>query len=276
MTTPDLLFKYLGSAPHHLDVLRKRLIRFTQPDDLNDPQDCIPGVLPPADVGAFVDGVIARWSQDGGLAGLSPQARQSARNTLVAQYEADREALVERCFAIVRRNINEAGVLSLTTSNENLVLWAHYADGHRGFVLGLRPGYAPMVRRPGDMLGEGELRPVVYTPTRAVVAIDELELAPDTLFQKQDRWAYEDEWRVVRRLSRCDVALEDGSGSERYFLCGVDPASVVRVDVGEFATDVTVQSIMDATAPGTPLAHVQVFRACMNAGRTGFKFVPLR
>jgi hypothetical protein len=276
MTTPSLLFKYAGSAPHHLDILRNLLIRFTQPDDLNDPHDCIPGIMPPADIGSFVDAVIERWSRDGGLAGLSQQARIHARNTLVALYEADPAALVERCFAVLQQNINQVGVLSLTTGNENLVLWAHYADNHRGFVVGFQPGYAPMIPRPGEMLGEGELRPVVYGSARVVVPIDEIALAPDTLFQKHERWSSEDEWRVVRQLAHCDVVLEDGSGADRYFLCAIDPVGVTRVDIGESANDETVQAILEVTSPGTPLAHVQVYRARMNAGRTGFMFQPLK
>lgn len=275
MTVPEILFKYVGSAQHHLDILRKRQIRFTQPDDLNDPHDCIPGVVPPTDVAAFVDGVISRSAPGGLLPRLSAQQQANARGALIAQYEADVEALVERCFDIVRRNMNRAGVLSLTTSNDNLVLWAHYGDSHRGMVIGFRSGYAPLLKRPGEAKSEGELLPVSYGPDRAVLAVDHIDLPVDVLFQKHDRWRYEDEWRVVRRLERCDVALKDGSGKDRFFLCNVDPAAVARVDVGEFASDETVAAVLKATAAGTPLAHVKVYRARMNAGRTAFKFQPL-
>lgn len=272
MTAPEILFKYVGSAQHHLDILRKRQIRFTQPDDLNDPHDCMPGVIPPKDVAAFVDGVIARSALGGLLPGLGAQQQAHARGVLIAQYEADVDALVERCFDIVRRNMNRAGVLSLTTSNDNLVLWAHYGDSHRGIVIGLRPGHAPLLKHPGESKSEGELLPVSYGPNRAVVAVDHIDLPVDVLFQKHDRWQYEDEWRMVRRLERCDVALKDGSGKERFFLCEIDPVAVARVDVGEFASDETVAAVLEATAAGTPLAHVKVYRARMNAGRTALKF----
>src|SRR5215213_4386959 len=142
MFPPDLLFKYVGGAPHHLDILRKLQIRFTQPDDLNDPHDSIPGVVPPADIAAFVDAVIARNFPGRLLPGLSPMQQSRARATLIAQYESDPDSLVERCFAIIRAKINEIGILSLTTSNDNLVLWAHYSDSHKGFVIGFKPGFA--------------------------------------------------------------------------------------------------------------------------------------
>jgi hypothetical protein len=272
VTPPEILFKYVGSAQHHLDILRKRQIRFTQPDDLNDPHDCIPGVIPPKDVAAFVDGVIARSVPGGLLPSLSAQQQANARGALIARYEADVDALVERCFDIVRRNLNRVGVLSLTTSNENLVLWAHYADSHRGMVVGFRPGHAPLLKHPDEAKREGELLPVSYGPKRAVVAIDQIDLPVDVLFQKHDRWQYEDEWRMVRRLERCDVALKDGSGKDRFFLGEIDPVAVARVDVGEFASDETVSAVLEATAAGTPLAHVKVYRARMNAGRTAFQF----
>lgn len=276
MSIPDLVCKYVGSQAHHLDILRKLQIRFTQPDDLNDPHDCIPGIVPPTNIAAFVDAVIARTTPNGRLPGLSPDEQLNARNALIAKYESNPDELVQRCFAVVRRNINQAGVLSLTSSNENLVLWAHYGDSHRGFVIGLKPGFPPLVQQAWDVQGEGELRPVVYSPTRAIVAIDRIDLAPDTLYQKHDRWRYEDEWRVVRRLVHCDVAIQDSSGMDRFFMWRLDPAAIARVDVGEFASDDTLKAINDATAPGTPLQHVEVYRARMNAGRTAFKFERLR
>ncbi|OIP99438.1 MAG: hypothetical protein AUK35_07210 [Zetaproteobacteria bacterium CG2_30_46_52] len=37
----------------------------------------------------------------------------------------------------VERNKNNIGVISFSESKENLLMWAHYADEHRGVVLGL-------------------------------------------------------------------------------------------------------------------------------------------
>lgn len=275
MAAPEILFKYVGCAMHHLDILRKCEIRFTQPDDLNDPHDCMPGVIAPTNVATFVDGVIANSVSGGLLPGLNAQQQAKARNDLIAHYEGDADKLVSQCFDIVRKKMNSVGVLSLSASNENLALWAHYGDSHQGMVICFRSGHSPLLKRQGEAKSEGELRPVFYGPNRATVAVDHIELPIDVLFQKHDRWQYEDEWRVVRRLESCDVALKDNSGNERFFLCKIDPAAVARVDVGEFASDFTVNAVLQATAAETPLAHVKVYRAQMNAGRTAFKFLPL-
>jgi hypothetical protein len=61
----------------------------------------------------------------------------------------------------------------------------------------------------------------------------------------------------------------------RIHLCELNPEGIRRIDIGEAASDATIQAIRDATASGTPLAHVQVYQAHMNAGRTAFRFLRL-
>lgn len=270
---PALLYKYVGSQPHHLDILRKLHIRFTQPDDLNDPYDCIPGVAPPVDVARFVDDTLTRNQAEIARRQYTATQLAAGRATMIAEYTNNPAALVKRCFEIVRRNLNELGILSLAYRNDNMVLWAHYADTHRGFVIGLRTDGAPLTKRPGEVPGEGELGPVDYIANRVIVPCGPLVLPPDLLFKKGLQWSYEEEWRIARRLSGCDVAVKDSaSGKVRFHLCALDPGSVVRVDVGEQADKATVDAIKAATAPGTPLQHVDVYHARMDAGRTGFQF----
>lgn len=271
---PSRLYKYVGCAPHHLSILTNLTIRFTQPDDFNDPFDCIPGVLPPQDIARFVDATVARNSATI-TQHYTPEAAQRARDTMIAEYTNNTDALIARCFDVVRRNLNTLGILSLADRNDSLPMWAHYADNHRGLVLGLKPTASPLCKRSREAIGEGELKPVVYQAQRLLVHCDPLVIPPEALLIKGVLWSYESEWRVVRRLVRCDATVPNPGGPPRVHLCKIDPAGLERVDVGANACDATVAAVKAATAPGTPLAHVQCFRAQFDAGRTRMHFSPL-
>jgi hypothetical protein len=272
--TPTCLYKYVGCETHHFGILSNLSIRFTQPDDFNDPFDCIPGVLPPKDIAAFVDATLARNAATIAQH-YSPAAAQQARATMIAQYTSDPDALVARCFEAVRRNLNTLGILALADRNDSLPMWAHYADNHRGIVLGLKPSASPLCKRPGEAIGEGELKPVIYQSHRLMVHCDPLVIPPDALFIKGVLWSYESEWRVVRRLAGCDRTVPTTGTPPRVYLCNIDPAGVGRIDVGANASSTTVAAVKAATAPGTPLAHVPCFRAQFDAGRTRMHFSPL-
>jgi hypothetical protein len=163
--------------------------------------------------------------------------------------------------------MNQFGVLSVASHNDNMAMWAHYGETHRGFVIGLRTDGAPLTKRPGEIPGEGELMQVVYSVGRVTVPCDPLDLPPDLLVRKAATWSYEEEWRLVRNLSNCDAVVNG-----RVHLCTLDAATVARVDIGMSADDATIQAIKQATGPGTPLQHVELYRALTDAGRTNIEF----
>lgn len=271
---PSMLYKYVGSADHHLRILSDCRIRFTQPDDFNDPFDGMPGIVPP-DIAEFVDETFTRNAMEIARRGLTKEQVELARETMIRQYTRDPESVVERCFTIVRRNINEVGILSLAEHRDNMPMWAHYAESYKGFVLGIRSDLAPLTKRHDDIDGEGELGPVDYATPRPIVPVSPLILPRNLLYIKGPLWAYEHEWRIVRSLAKCDSSLADASGNPRYHFCNIDPEAIVDVYIGMNASDATISAIRATTAAGTRLQHVRLFRARMNAGRTAMSFVPL-
>ena len=271
-TPPEILYKYLGSANHHIDILRNLEIRFTQPEDLNDPFDCVPAITLPLDIEQFVDSTIRRLAEKGTIAGLLPSQIVNARSRMLNEYREEPEVLLKRSERIVRKNMNAIGVLSLSRRNDNMPLWAHYCGNHSGFVIGLRTNKTPLIQRRGDFLFEGELQQVTCQKERITIPCYPLELFPNMLFVKNDSWTYEEEWRVARQLVRCDRSLTDSSDVARFHMCTLEPSAVARVDVGIGASKELVDVIKKATALGTVLEHVEVFRAKLSSGGASLAF----
>ena len=184
MRSPEILYKYLPQS--RLDVLVDGRIRFSPPRDLNDPFESRPLVR-------------ANRSSAMRRAQLELDGDLTSR---VAEFEA---FAVEHGPQAVWDAVNETlGILSLSTNPTQPVMWGHYADSYRGFLVGFDAVH-PWLAGPenSDDLLE-QVRPVNYTLKRPRVEVgsrDDIDLrafALGTVLTKHKAWSFEDEWRAVR------------------------------------------------------------------------------
>ncbi len=116
---------------------------------------------------------------------------------------------------IVRDFFNcKIGILCLTESFDNLTMWSHYADNHKGFVLGFNP--EKNITDPAKCFIK--LKKINYTYNRPSITYFDFSkdkktrkhnLINDIFYTKGKDWAYENEWRQVNKLSDADKIIED-------------------------------------------------------------------
>lgn len=90
--------------------------------------------------------------------------------------------------------MSSCGVLCFTNSDDNHLLWSHYATDHRGFCVGFDESIASGI---SGVKGHG---PVTYQCDAPVFRYyyDKAEAFATKVFSyKSDRWAYEREYRIV-------------------------------------------------------------------------------
>jgi hypothetical protein len=139
---PRVLYKYLAES--RPDVLSRLTIRFTQPSSLNDPFDCRPpayvtfternACLPTLTIGSLslkgllLPGVIGTlfFSQ---IAGDSEEMQWTPGTLL--------EVSLSGGF-VAQDATQDLGVLCLSERWDSLLMWSHYSNSHKGFVIGLR------------------------------------------------------------------------------------------------------------------------------------------
>lgn len=117
------------------------------------------------------------------------------------------------------------GVLCFSLSCRNPLLWSHYADRHRGIVLGF------------DVENE-MLERVKYVKERPILKEINIELARSLLLTKYLDWQYEQEARVF-------TTLQDPDSSGRYFVPFSEKLSLREVIVGPLSS-VTKKELNDA------------------------------
>ena len=148
-TTPSVLYKYMH--PDRLDVVENQKIRFTQPNFLNDPFEVRPifrSIFDRKDLERTfrrdLEHAICE-EIDKNPATKNDKSSKEIAKILVA----DKLSLIQGDFITflegISPNLDEQfynaskekiAILSLTEDRNNLLMWSHYADQHRGFVIG--------------------------------------------------------------------------------------------------------------------------------------------
>ncbi len=174
---PQTLYKYFSSSRNFFDY---RMIRFSQRSVLNDPFELLPAKS------AFIKE-------------MSHSKDASSRKHLEDKYADTNLSDID--------GFNDYGVLCLTEDRRNLTMWSHYAESHKGYVVGFDMTH-PFFNFPEDK-GWGEVE------TKVVHKVNYSDFRPQQtgnvtswFLQKSNAWMSEKEHRVIRRLKEADKILD--------------------------------------------------------------------
>jgi hypothetical protein len=182
--TPPILYKYL--PPERLDILVNGKIRITQPTSTNDPFDLLPFVQPLAD--HDIPSNMATYLADNPPLETPRSELPPSRPTTVAA------ELSQRFKAVTVKVFKSVGIISLTATPSSLPVWAHYADNHRGFVIGFKIPSSDFLIGPIDYTAE---RPTFRTELDTNGSIRTDGDPMKVLLAKSREWEYEKEWRIL-------------------------------------------------------------------------------
>lgn len=110
-----------------------------------------------------------------------------------------RMALEERIEKII-------GVLCLTDSDSNLTMWVHYADSHKGLVIGFDTSHAFFSSTDTGSGQPCHLKEVTYCGDRPKLTFSGLR-AEDIFLTKGEDWSRENEWRMFAGLGAGKVEV---------------------------------------------------------------------
>lgn len=155
-----------------------------------------------------------------------------------------------------------AGVVSLTEDGNSIMMWSHYADSHRGFVIGLKV----------DEIPELKLFPVNYGAMEKFV-IDLsmihdsayfLEMYQQVMSRKSPHWQYEREQRMQIMLEQCKrLNLDRGTLN----LFEMPPRTIDHVVLGLACPEELRKKIIDTVRNDPSLSHVSILQATQDERR---------
>lgn len=173
MAPPHILYKYrslnAGSRDYALRAIGDGEIWFSSLSHFNDPFE--------ARVSVLMDGDDDAWRREfGSLRPSNDKIRE-----LIPQLEQG-----------IREDAGKLGMFCMSAKPNDILMWSHYADSHRGLCLGFRTT--------GDSI-LWDAQAVGYNPEYPI--IDYFRMTPEQrvramLLRKASHWAYEEEWRAIR------------------------------------------------------------------------------
>ena len=265
------LFKYLH--PDRTDVLRGQSIRFTSPAALNDPFELKPHLATlasPEYMAAELNRAIPRVLEEE-LAKVPSELRQlvpaAAVHALLQSQLPEAQCGLESMAALLMPRLQQAmarkfeeliGVLCLSESADSLLMWAHYADSHRGFVLEFDEGSPFFDCRVGQDDELRHLRKVTYSQKRPSLALADVEDFSAFMTKGTD-WEYEAEWRMIVTLDSASRIL--GGGAEAIHLFNFPAEAVTSVVFGCRMLDSKKAEIRQLLSESKRYRHVRCVEA---------------
>lgn len=270
---PPLLYKYV--TPERVDVIERGLIRYTQASVLNDLFELNPHLMGFASVESraravateFPKTLLEEWNNlPEAMKQMLPWDKMQAllapieNQTIQALGQWDPLLTLQAKEGLAKAS-EQMPVLSLTVSRSNLLMWAHYADNHKGIVIGVDAHHPHFNERRGDKDELRHLRAVQYRTDRPTLNLEDLS-GPDLMLAKADDWKYEQEWRIVRSQSSAREVRHDKTTPVYLFEL---PHEVIKeVVLGVRSGADTIDRVRQALDRET-LKHVQVFHALPDA-----------
>jgi Protein of unknown function (DUF2971) len=268
------LYKYLHSE--RTDVLRDQRIRFSSPAVLNDPFELKPHLKTIATIeyaearrktvlAAIVKEEFAllptllreKFNEEELLEKIKSQS-----DAFAEMFSSASEFLAPYLQTSMGKRLEELlGILCLSESATNLLMWAHYAEAHKGFVLQFDNSSSFFDTRVSEEDELRQLRRVTYSSKRPSLVLSEVNDMSSFMTKSID-WQYEREWRMILPLDNASCVRQ--IGEDVIHLFDIPASSITSVILGCRMLDAKKREIQQILLKQPQYAHVECIQATID------------
>jgi hypothetical protein len=214
---PDMFYKYRNANENSIEALDNDILYFSAVSQFNDPYECamllsymnikeMPYKIILDKLRPFLRPGFSLASED--FISQEVLTRKIVDGLMIPQEDrAEFEGMWKLTDEIIKIKLDETGkevsgigdeiyrVCSFSELNDTLLMWAHYANDHRGFCI----GYS--FKELNNDLTE-LLLPVIYSDNLLEISqfmfpTTNKSLIMNAITRKSSAWEYEKEWRIV-------------------------------------------------------------------------------
>ena len=203
LSPPQQLYKYRKLDANTIDAIVRSVAYFAKPFTFNDPFDCR---LRPTNYEGTEEEYRVYFTKNAKKYFPAKKVTEEVNRKIRAGVHHD-EHQWEAAWKAAQTDQNEkVGLLCLTKNPDNILMWSHYADCHRGCCLEFST--AESVFKMARLVEY----PKIYPNYRFLDCMNDRELFYKlTFFTKSNLWEYEQEWRVL-----FDERHEKGAGLYKF------------------------------------------------------------
>jgi len=257
----NVLYKYCNQEGI-IKILELLELKLPYISEVNDPLECLPFSYCPEDKSAMK----AQWLRTFNRNHISPPANWE--QTLNEQFEKGeiqknlKDGLREHLYDLRQKSF----LLSVSQEARSTVMWAHYADKHKGAAIGIDfdkifPEYGIKMRR----VDYSEQRPKLNV-------LDDFESEEskekyfETLLTKSTEWKYEREFRMIfddaylHDLEQQSLACRKEFNGKKIWFLRLNPESIKEIIFGLY-TEESLKLAIRKLIERAELQHIQLYQA---------------
>lgn len=261
------MFKYLSDTSIN-KVLEKGSLRFTQPSFFNDPFETQVHTKGLEDgqkaEDSFKESFNVMLNKELEGYNLPAEVIANAKQNVnleeglkLLKSVISHSTLKESSKIEFNKSINEnIGILSLTTNNKNLLMWAHYANSHKGVCIEFDKSHKFFNQKKSEKDSLRHLAQVQYQNERPSLYLSEYNEF-DVFLTKSNHWEYEEEYRMLMPLKDADKKID--SAFEDIYLFNFPKDSLKAIYLGTKISDENKNEIINLIQNEKDYNHVEIF-----------------
>jgi hypothetical protein len=212
------IFKYM-SEDRIENILIDNKIRFTQPIYFNDPFEAkliITGISSKENIEKHIESIFFEIIKEeyysnpliqsnldfNSFLGIAKINKEETKKMMLKL--TDDNNLHNQITRKFENTMNDGiGILSLTSRKKNLLMWAHYGNEHKGFVVEFQKEHSFFDKYESKDYIYNGIQKVIYSEKRPYKLLEDFN-NEEVFLTKSKEWEYEDEYRIIKRLQDAD------------------------------------------------------------------------
>lgn len=245
MSDQSIIYQF-GEPFGSLCVLKNLTLKVTPPREFNDPFEFTPRMSHEFDSAIISKENIASAAA---ISGPPPADVEKIRASIRAYPEEIGRAFAPHFSELCRKTVRDYrqkvtdgfGVICFSHSRQSILMWSHYAAKHTGIVIGF-----DATHRVFSPLLEVSYRPdrLLFDPTQPVGGQYDEGFARELIRTKHKYWSYEEEARVMVRLSDLDPPTV--GHEKQLYLMRIPRAAIKSITLGMRCSDKTEATVREA------------------------------
>ena len=175
---------------------------------------------------------------------LLKQISKGQRSSIIAATKQAQKVganiLQNKAHAVLEQLV---GVLCLTENENNHLMWAHYANSHKGLLIEFDTNDSFFDQRKSETDSLRRLVKVDYQSKRKRYTLSHLK-EEDLYTVKDIAWEYENEWRMMVALEDADEKIDQHGDNIHLFKFPFK--AIKRVVLGANSTEILEKKVVDA------------------------------
>lgn len=223
---PKKLYKYIrpNIAVDYKDNIK---LKFSQPNECNDPFEFMPQGEYNCTIEEWkneinnnFDACHKKWILSGRTENKEDYAKLINNVTNIEK--------IKKNMSFDAKNARDAsmdsvGVCCFSTRVDDILMWAHYCDSHKGVVLEVDPKL---------IANENQWFKVNYSTQRVKIGLTGKVSVEELIGQKSVDWTYEKEWRIFDHLKNLEKKPDDTEKDKYHYLKLIDRKAITKIIIG--------------------------------------------